>query len=261
MEINFVKYQGTGNDFVMLDNLSGQYDAITLEMIQFICDRKVGVGADGLIKLSKDSETDFNVEYFNADGSQSFCGNGARCSVAFAKELGVIEESARFNAIDGIHVAFIKDGVVDLQMNPVNRIDDKNSDYFMDTGSPHYMHVLKEGEIIDVVAFGRQIRFSDDYRAEGVNVNTIKKLDDASIRVETYERGVEDETLSCGTGVTACALLMKYLGECPSESIRVETKGGTLSVRSAPFDIDKGFDNIWLSGPANRVYEGKMSII
>jgi diaminopimelate epimerase len=107
MHISFSKYQGTGNDFIMLDNLSGAYDALTLDQIRYLCDRKLGIGADGLIKISSDDQLDFNVEYFNSDGSQSFCGNGARCSVAFAKTLGCLEEHTKFNAIDGAHEAMV----------------------------------------------------------------------------------------------------------------------------------------------------------
>ena len=138
MKINFVKYQGTGNDFVMLDNMTGEYDSLSIDQIQFLCDRKLGIGADGLIKLSKDANADFYVDYYNADGSQSFCGNGARCSTAFAKEIGLINSVTSFNAIDGIHQAEISKGIVRLEMLDVANIDRVNDDFFVDTGSPHY---------------------------------------------------------------------------------------------------------------------------
>lgn len=257
MEINFVKYQGTGNDFVMLDNMSGRYDNLSIEQIQFLCDRKLGIGADGLIKLSQDDSADFYVDYFNTDGSQSFCGNGARCSTAFAKEIGLIEKCARFNAIDGIHTAEIEGDIVRLEMLDVERIDKINDDFFLDTGSPHYVHNRIDSDS-DIVTYGKLIRYSKEFEKEGVNVNYLIEMSKSKIQVETYERGVEDETLSCGTGVTACGLIQmsKYKG---LNRIEVNTKGGTLGVE-AQENGEGGFTDIWLIGPANLVFNGTIEL-
>ena len=257
MELIFSKYQGTGNDFVMLDNFNGQFNDLTISQIQFLCDRKKGVGADGLIKLSKEEGVDFLVEYYNADGSQSFCGNGARCSVAFAKSLGLIKDKATFNAIDGIHEASIENGIVRLEMLPVHSIQKVNSDYWLHTGSPHYVRIIDSIESLDIVDFGKSIRYSDVYKKDGVNVNIAQGVDSNTIHVQTYERGVEDETLSCGTGVTACALVWMDLN--PSlDNVNVTTKGGNLSVEA--IRNGEGFASIWLSGPAKHVFDGSIDV-
>lgn len=258
MKINFVKYQGTGNDFVMLDNMSGNFDSLTVDQIRFLCDRKMGIGADGLIKLSKDDTADFYVDYFNADGTQSFCGNGARCSTAFAKEIGLIESTTRFNAIDGFHRAEIDDkNIVRLEMSDVAKIDQLGSDFFVETGSPHYIHFKSENDA-DIVTYGKSIRYSEQFEKEGVNVNYLIEKSKSEIRVETYERGVEDETLSCGTGVTACGLiqLTKYTD---LNRVDVETKGGNLAVE-AHSNGQGGFNKIWLIGPAKVVFHGTIEI-
>ncbi|MCR9173242.1 MAG: diaminopimelate epimerase [bacterium] len=264
MEITFSKYQGTGNDFVMLDNLTGKYDSLTLDQIRYLCNRKLGVGADGLIKISKDVHLDFNVEYFNSDGSQSFCGNGARCSVAFAKTLGLLDETTRFNAIDGAHEAKITvDGRVHLEMIRVKNADiehvemEANDVYIMDTGSPHYLKFVKAEDAPNIVSFGKEIRYSDRFKEEGINVNTVVELGPNTIHVATYERGVEDETLSCGTGVTACALAYMSKYENDNE-VSVSTKGGKLSVKAKT--SNNGFEEIWLIGPAKKVFDGSIEI-
>lgn len=258
MKIDFVKYQGTGNDFVMLDNMDGRYDALSLDEIQQLCDRKLGIGADGLIKISRDPHYDFNVEYYNSDGSQSFCGNGARCSVAFAKSLGIIENKTQFNAIDGVHNAEVSiDDRVHLEMLPVTGIERSDEDYVMDTGSPHYIRFVQPESAPDIVAFGKEIRYSDTYREQGINVNSVVEIGPGTIHVATYERGVEDETLSCGTGVTACALAFMDK-HATSEEVSVTTKGGKLSVKAEK--TASGFENIWLIGPAKKVFDGSIEI-
>jgi len=262
MKLNFTKYQGTGNDFVMLDNLNGGYNNLQIDQIQFLCNRKLGVGADGLIKISRHSDYDFEVEYYNADGSQSFCGNGARCSVAFAKALGLIEKETSFIAIDGAHKAEIsEDGIVRLEMLKVSAFMQLNDDYITETGSPHYVRFYEEGDKVDIVKVGKSIRYSEMFNEEGINVNAVFIEGEREIRVLTYERGVEDETLSCGTGVTACALAYIYRTEKNSnEPITVHTKGGDLSVDVGSFEKGEGFDGIWLSGPAKKVYDGSVVI-
>lgn len=262
MKLNFTKYQGSGNDFVMLDNLSGGFDDLSTDQIQFLCDRKMGVGADGLIKLSSNVEFDFEMEYYNSDGSQSFCGNGARCSVAFAKSLGVINESTRFLAIDGPHNAEIsKEGIVKLEMLKVSAFMELNNDYIAETGSPHYVRFYESDEKIDIVSFGKSIRYSDMFIAEGINVNAVYVEAERELRVYTYERGVEDETLSCGTGVTACALAYIYRTKQEMNMpIVIHTKGGELSVVVGDYSKDEGFDDIWLFGPALKVFDGSIDI-
>ncbi|HIP32588.1 MAG TPA: diaminopimelate epimerase [Crocinitomicaceae bacterium] len=259
MKIKFSKYQGTGNDFVMLDNMTGCYDNLTIAQIQFLCDRKLGVGADGLIKLSTCEAYDFEVEYFNADGTQSFCGNGARCSVAFANSLGLIQNSETFFlAIDGEHKASINDGVVRLEMLPVKSFIKNNNDFVLDTGSPHYVHFSDEVKE-DIVSYGKGIRYSDEFSEKGINVNIVSIIDRSIINVRTYERGVEDETLSCGTGVTACALV--YILQNPElTKVDIETKGGKLIVEANPYSEENGFRNIWLSGPVKKVFDGSIDI-
>lgn len=256
MKIIFSKYQGTGNDFVMVDNMSGLYDSLSIDQIQFLCDRKLGVGADGLIKLSSKQGFDFEVEYFNADGSQSFCGNGARCSVAFAKAIGIIESETTFYAIDGSHKAFVEGKSVRLEMLPVSGYEMIGKDYVLDTGSPHYIHFVNDIKEKNIVEYGRSIRYSDQYKVEGINVNTLEAIADFELNVTTYERGVEDETLSCGTGVTACALaFMAMKGQNKSE-ITINTKGGVLKVAAERKETK--FTNIWLTGPATFVFDGSI---
>lgn len=258
MRIKFSKYQGTGNDFVMLDNMSGDYDMLSLSQIQFICDRKLGVGADGLIKLSKKEGYDFNVEYFNADGSQSFCGNGARCSVRFAQAIGVIDTQAFFYAIDGAHKAFVNDGEVRLEMLPVDEYSTFNDDYILNTGSPHYIHIVNDIDDEDIVDYGRSIRYSDLYKEDGINVNTMAAVSENEINVATYERGVEDETLSCGTGVTACALAFMVMRGLNESEVTINTKGGVLKVSA--LRNKEQFSEIWLTGPATFVFDGSIDV-
>ena len=258
MRIEFYKYQGTGNDFVMIDNMDGRYDNLSLSQIQFLCDRKMGIGADGLIKLNASAQVDFEVDYYNADGSKSFCGNGARCSIAFAKQLGLIENETVFTAIDGLHRGELKGGLVQLEMLPVNKIDRINQDFFVDTGSPHYVHLRSDLDG-DIVSYGKMIRYSEIFEKEGVNVNYLNELSSNKIAVETYERGVEDETLSCGTGVTGCALVYMELNQLLDAEIEVETKGGQLSVKARQ-EMNGSFDNIWLIGPATHVFSGEIEL-
>jgi len=258
MKLNFSKYQGTGNDFIMIDNINGDYDALTISQIQFLCDRKMGVGADGLIKISSHWESDFEVEYYNADGSQSFCGNGARCSVSFAKSLGLLEDKTSFMAIDGSHVASINDeGIVRLEMLSVENIISERNDHIIDTGSPHFVRIVKNSDETDLIEFGKSIRYSDRFKEEGINVNLLTFTGENEVKVETYERGVEDETLSCGTGVTASALVYMMV-DPESNCVNVSTKGGTLKVEATK--TENGFENIWLSGPALKVYDGSIVI-
>lgn len=203
--ISFFKYQGTGNDFVMIDNRENVFPKDDLSLITKLCDRRFGIGADGVILIENTESSDFEMVYFNPDGSQSLCGNGSRCAVMFANQLGIIEDKTKFMAIDGEHEAHIKEGRVHLLMHDVNEVEQIGEDFLIDTGSPHYIKYVTDLDQKDMIAEGRAIRYSDRFKAAGVNVNLIEKQDDG-LKIRTYERGVEGETLSCGTGCTAAAL-------------------------------------------------------
>jgi diaminopimelate epimerase len=260
MKIKFSKYQGTGNDFIMLDNLSGEYDSLTIPQIQFLCDRKFGIGADGLIKISKAENLAFEIDYYNSDGTKSFCGNGARCSVAFAQTLGINSNHVVFTAIDGLHEAQKKEEMVSLKMNNVLEIREKGQDFELFTGSPHYVRFVENSLDINVFQEGRKVRYSTEYQEEGINVNFVEELNPKELLVATYERGVENETLSCGTGVTAAALAFAQKNELfDKQEILIHTKGGKLKVVFNRISDDEYFD-VYLIGPAVRVFSGEIDI-
>jgi len=256
--IPFHKYQGAGNDFVMVDNRSGVFpDAADVALIARLCDRRFGIGADGLILLENAPGFDFRMVYFNADGRESsMCGNGGRCIVAFANYLGIIGGQCRFIAIDGPHEARLTaPDWVELKMSDVAAVTQTaNGDYVLNTGSPHYVQFVEHLDGLAVAEQGRNIRYSETFRAEGINVNFVESTG-AGIAVATYERGVEDETLSCGTGVTAAAIAW-YLKNSKAENtdVPIETKGGALRVRFKP--VGSRFEEVWLCGPAVQVFEG-----
>lgn len=256
MRIEFVKYQGTGNDFVIVDNRDGRYNGIDEDRIRRICDRRFGVGADGFMLLNTREGYDFEMRYHNADGREgSMCGNGGRCIVKFAYHLGIHRQEYRFLAIDGEHEAEIDmEGMVSLRMKDVDRIRKVHGDFVLDTGSPHYVKLVNDVMDLDVYKKGRDIRYSKTYEQEGINVNFVEQAGDHEIIVRTYERGVEDETYSCGTGVTASALVC-YHNENGYNEVQVRTLGGSLSVEFDRLDEEK-YINIWLSGPAEKVFEG-----
>lgn len=257
MKYTFFKYQGTGNDFVIIDNRQNSFDRTNAKFIAHLCDRRFGIGADGLILLENHDKVDFKMVYFNADGNESsLCGNGGRCITAFAGFLGIIGNSASFEAIDGIHKSIIENDVIKLQMKDIDQINNYANHVFLDTGSPHYVTMSQEIEDLDVKQEGSKIRYSQDYREEGINVNFVEKISDQVFAMRTYERGVEDETLSCGTGVTAVALAMNYIGETEKNLITLQTKGGDLQVS---FEKQGGsYVNVWLIGPATQVYKGEI---
>ena len=260
MLIHFQKYQGTGNDFVMLDNLNGQYNDLSIAQIVQICDRRFGVGADGLIKINTHNSLDFEIDYYNSDGSKSFCGNGARCSVAFAKTLGIDVNNTRFSAIDGEHSAQMKDETVTLDMLPVNTVNQNYKSFELNTGSPHYVRFVKDLGNENIVSEGRRIRYSEPYKKEGINVNLVEAIDANSIKIATYERGVEDETLSCGTGATACALVVGFSeNRIGKNEIAVHVKGGNLKV-DFEYHGNGAFTNIKLIGPAVFVFKGEINV-
>lgn len=260
MIIHFEKYQGTGNDFVMLNNLDGRYDGLSIGQIVKMCDRRFGIGADGLIKIDRHPELDFEMDYYNSDGSKSFCGNGARCAVAFAGTLGVDVRETRFLAIDGEHKATLSKGSICLDMSPVLSVNQIDGDYILNTGSPHFVRYVKDLNTADIVHTGKDIRYSEPFKAEGINVNLVQEIADDSIRILTYERGVEDETYSCGTGATACAISfgLKH-GVIGKNSIFVKVKGGDLKVEFEQHE-DHSFNNVRLIGPAEFVFKGEIDV-
>lgn len=260
MIIHFEKYQGTGNDFVMIDNLSGQYDLLTIEQIAHLCDRRFGIGADGLIKINRVSGYDFEVDYYNSDGSKSFCGNGARCAVRFAGSIGLSIAECRFWGIDGEHRAQYKNDLVYLDMLPVETVESTNDAFILNTGSPHFVKLVDQLTTQDIVEYGKSIRYSERFKQEGINVNLVQKKAADLIEIETYERGVEDETLSCGTGATACALVLATLENRTGDyEINVKVKGGNLKVAYAYLG-NNSFENIQLIGPAEFVFKGTMHV-
>ena len=256
MTIPFYKYQGTGNDFIMIDNRQSVFFKNDAKLVASLCDRRFGIGGDGLILLENDDLADFKMVYFNADGNQgSMCGNGGRCTVAFAKHLDIISDTAKFTAVDGIHEATIDNDRVSLQMQEVREIRIKSNAIFLDTGSPHHVQLVKSLKDFEVFKEGKKLRYGL-YGKSGSNINFVEQLDDTTFSVRTYERGVEDETLSCGTGVTAVALAMHNTGKTSANKVIVKTIGGELKVE---FEQDyDSYKNIYLIGPAKQVFKGEI---
>ena len=259
MKISCYKYQGTGNDFVLLDNRDNSI-LLSTEQIKWLCDRRFGIGADGLMLLELAPNVDFKMVYYNSDGNESsMCGNGGRCITAFAKHIGVIENEAKFIAIDGLHEAKISEDWVSLKMNDVRKIEVGNDYFYLNTGSPHYVKFVSDVESLDVYAEGKKIRYNTRFEAEGTNVNFIEKKEN-ELFVRTYERGVENETLSCGTGVTAAALVAAIGGVSTTKNnCVIKTLGGNLNVKFEKV-LENTFYNIWLEGPAAFVFKTEIEL-
>jgi diaminopimelate epimerase len=259
MQLQCFKYQGTGNDFVLIDNRE-KLISLTTEQIKWLCDRRFGIGADGLMLLELEPGIDFKMVYFNSDGNESsMCGNGGRCITAFAKYLEIISTHAKFLAIDGIHEAKISDELVSLKMNDVREVETGEGYFYLNTGSPHYVKFVNALENFDVYTEGKKIRNNDRFVFEGTNVNFIEKKDN-ELFVRTYERGVENETLSCGTGVTAAALVAALKGvSTDKNNCSIKTLGGHLNVKFEKV-LENTFYNIWLEGPANFVFKTTLEL-
>lgn len=256
MELTFYKYQGTGNDFVMIDNRSSIFKKEDTNLISRICNRHFGIGADGIILIEEDKEFDFKMIYFNADGSQTFCGNGARCAVAFAKQLEIINQKTQFIAVDGPHYAEIIDNIVSLKMIDVDDVKVNENSVFAYTGTQHHVEMVDELTTYPVFENGKKVRYS--YESPGANVNFVQQIDDSTFRVRTYEKGVEDETLACGTGVTAVAIAMHKTNKTNSKRISLPVEGGNLEVS---FEEENGnYTNIFLKGPAKFVFSGNFKV-
>jgi diaminopimelate epimerase len=260
MKIHFYKYQANGNDFVVIDNRKTKM-SLTKEQIVKICDRRFGVGADGVMLIEQHPSLHFNLEYFNSDGSQSLCGNGSRAAVHFASQLGLVNGKATFNAYDGPHDAeLLSTDIVRLKMNNVTDVKNLGDDYFINTGSPHFIQFVNDIDTHPVYEEGKRIRYSDTFKPGGTNVNFVSKQKDNTIFVRTYERGVENETLACGTGVTAAALAASFHGY--TSPVHIKTLGGDLSVEFMPATTGQPgtFQEIYLVGPAKMVFEGHLEL-
>jgi diaminopimelate epimerase len=276
MKLLFHKYHGTGNDFILVDNREGNIH-LSSEDIAWLCNRHLGIGADGLMFLTSEAVYDFGMKYFNSDGNEStMCGNGGRCVTAFARSLGLIEKYARFIAVDGEHQSEILKtegtaGWIRLKMMDIakSKIEHHTSKIIINTGSPHLVVLRDRVRETDVVAEGRKLRFDPQFAPDGINVDFVEVRDNG-LFVRTYERGVENETLSCGTGVTAAALAVahEYAGaggssvtsgiQHPASAINIETPGGLLKVRFT--QTEASFTNIWLEGPAEFVFKGEINV-
>lgn len=258
MTIHFSKYQSTGNDFILIDNRQGLYDQLTTAQVRFLCDRRFGIGGDGLMLLNNQPGYDFLMKYYNSDGREgSMCGNGGRSIAQFAKHLDLIKDKTTFLAVDGEHEATIGErSWVRLKMNPVRSVKKEGDHFILDTGSPHYVLPVENVQAVNVAREGAQIRYSPEFSEKGINVNFVEAKADGSIYVRTYERGVEAETYSCGTGVTASALVGAKLNG-PGK-VDVQTLGGKLSVEFIR-ENEHDFDDIWLCGPAMFVFKGEIS--
>ncbi len=269
MILSFSKYHGTGNDFILIDDRSKTFPADNVELIVQLCDRHFGIGADGLMLLRKHAELHFEMIYFNSDGNPgSMCGNGGRCISRFAHDIeAVTKENIRFMASDGVHEAVVNSQTIRLRMKDVEEIEAGEGFFYLNTGSPHYVKFELNVPELDVYSKGRKIRYNDRFAREGTNVNFVGAGPEG-IFVRTYERGVEDETLSCGTGVTASALVAALIGVGgATSSCKVFTKGGELEVHfEKKVSTEKNdlsgtnFTNIWLEGPAEFVFKGETSL-
>lgn len=259
MLFNFQKYQGTGNDFIIIDNRDLKFPKDDIQIIERICDRRFGIGADGLMLVENADGYDFKMVYYNSDGRQStMCGNGGRCIAAFVMKNKIANEKGQFVAIDGPHDYTInQEGLVRLNMIDVNKIEKSDGDFILFTGSPHYVKFVDNVENTDIFNDGRSIRYNEKYKQEGINVNFVEK-DKNVCKLRTYERGVEDETYSCGTGTVAAALSIAEKFNLSNGPIHLETKGGSLNVYFEK--KDEVYSDIWLEGPAKFVFEGVLNL-
>jgi len=259
MKLTFYKYQATGNDFVILDNRNKEI-SLTTEQVAQLCHRRFGIGADGLMLLNIQAGYDFAMKYYNSDGKEgTMCGNGGRALTRFAFDMGIKKNKMSFIAIDGTHTSELsEDGWVHLKMKDVSNVENYYGDYVLDTGSPHYVKLVSNVMEMDVYNEGYKIRYSEDFAENGINVNFVEQLAEDKITVRTYERGVENETLSCGTGVTASALISHHNAN-GFNRIEVKTLGGHLAVEYEKIS-ENSFQNIWLCGPATFVYKGEIEI-
>jgi diaminopimelate epimerase len=259
MEQIFYKYQGTGNDFIIFDNRNAALNGLTEQVIKKLCNRQFGIGADGLMLLNAKEGYDFEMVYFNADGKPStMCGNGGRCLVQFAHDMGIVKSNYMFLAVDGEHIAELSNSIVRLKMADVHKVEEHHSYSILNTGSPHYVKFENNVDEIDVMKEGAEIRYSEEFEQQGINVNFVEKTDSYNIYVRTYERGVENETLSCGTGVTAAAIVCAH-NDFGFNDIGVKTKGGHLRVEYIRHN-QQHYTEVYLCGPATFVFRGSIKL-
>lgn len=261
MLIEFLKYHGAGNDFILIDNRTEQYNNLSEEDINKLCDRNFGIGADGLMLLGESENHDFTMKYFNSDGKEStMCGNGGRCIVLFAHHLGIIKESTIFTAIDGVHEAkLISPEIISIKMSDVSNIRKKGDVFVIDTGSPHHVEFRSNISEIDVLFEARKIRYNNEYSKDGINVNFVE-IKDNHIFSRTYERGVENETLACGTGAVAIAIAHHVKNEeIKNGKYDINALGGKLMVAFETLN-NNVFTNIILTGPVKKVFQGSINL-
>lgn len=258
MNVSFNKYQGAGNDFIIIDNRKGRINPDDSVLINRLCDRRFGIGADGLILISNHEKADFEMKYFNSDGRLgSMCGNGGRCTAHFSHKWGIAGKNQKFMAYDGIHEATVDGSTVRLQMADVNEYKIIDGNYFINTGSPHYVVFTDGIDNINVNQEGSRLRWSPQFAPGGTNVNFVE-VNDKGLYLRTFERGVEEETLACGTGVTASAIASVLKGHFDTGSVNVRARGGNLKVE---FKVNDGkVTNVWLTGPATFVFEGTFEL-
>ncbi len=259
MKIQFSKYQGAGNDFVLIDNRNGAFDKHNNELVRTLCDRRFGIGGDGLMLLQYKENFDFEMLYYNADGAEgTMCGNGGRCIVAFARDLNLISSQTDFLAVDGPHSAEIAGDQVNLGMIDVHQVSRDGEAYVLNTGSPHYILKVENLDKLDVYREGYAIRNNETYGDQGINVNFIEAEGEGYF-VRTFERGVEDETFACGTGATAAAMAMAIDKDLKGQiTIPIRVLGGQLYISF--FREGNSFTNVYLKGPANFVFKGEIEI-
>lgn len=261
MLTEFAKYEGAGNDFILIDNREGLFTPDPA-LIARLCDRHFGIGADGLMTLARNAEIDCSMRYYNADGSEGeMCGNGARCFTLFAEHLGIGGETKFFDAADGLHTARIHRtkgffGEIELGMIAVREIRTGDNWWFLNTGVPHYVEFVDDLEAVDVVSRGRAIRYDTARFPQGTNVNFVQVTGTGTLSVRTYERGVEDETLACGTGATAAAIVSNFALQHDTHHYRITVRGGELSVRFTHEAHTQIYTDVRLTGPARRVFGG-----
>lgn len=258
--MEFWKYQGAGNDFIMIDDRQNAFDENNQKLIEHLCDRRFGIGADGLILLRMTKDNQLEMVYFNSDGrTSSMCGNGGRCFASFAHFLGLVQNNKlEFLAIDGLHEAELEDNLVNLKMIDVLSFEKLGEDFYLDTGSPHYVSKVSDLKNLDIINEAHKIRYNSRFKTQGTNVNFVD-FGKEFIEVRTYERGVENETLACGTGVTAVALVAELVGKNTGLGMsKIKAQGGDLEVSYSK--ENESFRNVWLKGPAVQVFKGELDI-
>ncbi|MFN8254781.1 MAG: diaminopimelate epimerase [Bacteroidales bacterium] len=259
MKIEFYKYHGAGNDFILIDDRTNNHQVLDSDKISFLCHRRFGIGADGLMFLKSIAGYHFNMEYYNSDGRiGTMCGNGGRCITAFARDLGILDQKASFMASDGLHESFIdSSGLISLKMKDVDNIIIEDDYYFLDTGSPHYVTFVEDINKTNVYQEGKRIRNSDVFKPAGTNVNFVSLKND-NLFIRTYERGVEDETYACGTGSVASAIAFALKFKINQKKVQLNTLGGVLEVSFERENLK--FSDIYLKGPAKFVFKGIIEI-